>query len=216
MSAFISLNAPGDTTIFGIEGSAHVSITTGFTDIFPSFTTAINESSQPLMRWNTWRSGTPWIQKLEFNPWLAPNNISGHMDRLARAMTNVIRSALSKEMLAEEAFIQETYVAVYWGWLAFPFTLLLFSLVFLVARKLKTDREGAIDIWKMSAMPTLVYSLPQEVQKSLQQDDHVRRRKARKVRIRLPPDRGWRLSRQLVASPTSVRRNRLNEPVHIV
>jgi hypothetical protein len=121
------------------------------------------------------------------------------MDRLARAMTSVIRSDPSNEMLAGRAFSQETYVAVHWGWLAFPFTLLLLSLIFPVATILKTDQEGAIGIWETSAVPTLIYGLPQDMQKSLQQDDHVRMRKARMVRIRLLPDRGWRSSRHLVA-----------------
>jgi hypothetical protein len=127
-----------------------------------------------------------------------------------------MRSSPSSTMLAGKAYSVETYVAVHWSWLAFPFILLFLGLIFLVATILKTSKEGAVGIWKTSAMPSLIYGLPQEVQASLQQDDHVRRKRARKITIRLLPERGWRLSRQLVASHTPVRRSRIDEPADSV
>jgi hypothetical protein len=110
-----TLNAPVRTTIFGTESSTHVFITSGFMHIFPSFTTVVNESSLPLMRYKTWQQGQPFIWKLNFNPWLAPNNISAHIDHLARAITIVVRSAPSNAIFPGKAFIQETYGAVHWG-----------------------------------------------------------------------------------------------------
>ena len=132
------------------------------------------------------------------------------MERLAAAMTNVIRSAPSKTMLKGYDFSKETYVAVHWEWLAFPFILLLLSLLFLVSTIIKTTGDGAVGVWKTSAMPTLIYSLPQDVQKELSfsgTDGNASKKGAGKVRIRLLPDHGWRVSRQLCTSPTSVRRD---------
>jgi hypothetical protein len=201
---------------YGTSNSTAASVMQGFIDLFPSFTTINRTSLNPVMRYKTYRTGPAYTRLLRFNPWLAPNNVSTHMERLAIAMTNAMRSSPSSTMLAGKAYSVETYVAVHWSWLAFPFILLFLGLIFLVATILKTSKEGAVGIWKTSAMPSLIYGLPQEVQASLQQDDHVRRKRARKITIRLLPERGWRLSRQLVASHTPVRRSRIDEPADSV
>jgi hypothetical protein len=191
---------------YGTSNSSASYIVAGFQEIFPAFYTSVNETARPMMRWKTWQNGPAWNRVLDFNPWLAPNNVTRHMERLATAMTNVIRSAPSKTMLEGNAFSKETFVSIAWEWLAFPFTLLVLSLVFLVLTIIKTSKDGATGVWKTSAMPTLIYSLPQDVQKELlpsKTDNSA----SRKVRIRLLPDQGWRVSRPLCMSPKSVNRN---------
>ena len=58
---------------------------------------------------------------------------------------------------------------VSWKWLNFPTALLLLSLVFLAAIVFRTSRDahGGTSVWKTSAMPALMYSLPKDVQKEL-------------------------------------------------
>jgi hypothetical protein len=199
---------------YGTSNYSASSIYQGFQDVFPSFTTVKDEFPVPVMRWKTWQKGSASSRVLDFNPWLAPNNVTRHMERLATAMTNVIRSAPGNTMISGGAFRTETYISVHWGWLAFPFILLSLSLVFLVATMLKTSKNGEIGIWKTSAMPTLIYSLPQDVQKELtlsKADDSASRKGARKVRIKLLPDQGWRVSRRLCASPKT-RKDHPNGP----
>jgi len=210
-----TVNSEGLLESFGTRSQNHVSINAGFTDVFPSSTTAVNESAPPLFRYKTWMANSSWNQKLAFNPWLAPNNVSRHMDRWAVAMTNVIRSASSRSMLTGDAFTQETFIAIRWAWLAFPFTLLFFSLLFLILTIMKTLRDGGIGVWKTSAMPTLIYSLPQDVQEGLslsKVDSKLTKGEAEKVRIKLLPDLGWRVSGQCV-SPTLKRRSEHQGPV---
>jgi hypothetical protein len=200
---------------YGTSKATHTSVVSGFTDFFPSFTTATNATSMPMMRYKTWNTGPAWTRKLEFNPWLAPNNVSQHMDRFAAALTNVVRSAPSKTMLMGPSFNTQTYIAISWSWLAFPFTLLLLSLAFLVATMMKTSKDGEIGAWKTSTMPALIYGLPQDVREELYssypKDSATSRKGARKLKIRLLPDQGWRVSRQLRASPTFARRTEYRE-----
>jgi hypothetical protein len=199
---------------YGTSNDTTLSVLQGFTDIFPAFTTAISTSDEPVMRYKIWKTGSPYNRKVDFNPWLAPNNVSRHMDRLATAMTNVIRSAASKTIVNGSAFSRETYVSIHWEWLAFPFVLLFLSLVFLVLTMVKTSKDGTIGLWKTSAMPTLISSLPPEVQKELssKKNEDTLRKGVRKVRIKLIPDEGWRVSRRLCASPNPKRDDQNGPP----
>jgi hypothetical protein len=199
---------------YGTDNVTTLSVVQGFIDIFPAFTTTNDTFPRPVMRSKVYAEGLAFNRLLDFNPWIAPNNVSRHMERLATAITNVIRSAPSNTMFTGRAYSLETYVAVHWGWLSFPFVLLLLSLVFLLLTMKKTSKESGISVWKTSAMPALIYSLPQDVQKELSRsktDDNVSRKGARKVRIRLLPDNGWRVSGQLCTSPTVVPRTEYRE-----
>jgi hypothetical protein len=197
---------------FGTANDTALRVLQSLSDIFPAFTLVNRTADDSLLRYRIWKNGAAFNRHLDFNPWLAPNNISRHMERLADAMTNVIRSAPSKTMIEGEAFSQETFISIAWAWLIFPFALLLFSLFFLVATILRTSKDGPMNVWKTSAMPTLIYGLPQDVQKALSMPESVgrtSRKQAGKVRIRLLPDRGWRVSGRIstCASPIVSREN---------
>jgi hypothetical protein len=97
---------------FGVSNATALSIMQGFTDIFPAYTTKTNESAPPILCFKTWKSGTPWHQTLFFNPWVAPNNVTRHIERLATALTNVIRSAPSRQDVEGHAFSKDTFVSV--------------------------------------------------------------------------------------------------------
>jgi hypothetical protein len=188
---------PGEreTKEFGTSNTTALSIIQGFTDIFPAFTTMINDSAPPILRYKTWKPGPPWTQTLNFNPWLAPNNVTRHMERLATAMTNVIRSAPSRQDVEGLAFVKETFISVRWEWLAFPLLLLVLSLVFLISTMIKTSKDVETGMWKTSTMPTLIYSLPKEAQGQFTKSSTWNSAKeTKKVRIRLLPNMGWRVS----------------------
>jgi hypothetical protein len=113
-----------------------------FDDFFPSFYTAANLSAVLRLRYKAYRDGS-YIRKLKFNPWQYPNNVTRHMKRLAKAMTNVVRSSDSKTMLDGHAYQRESYISIQWEWLAFPLALLGLSLIFLVSTIIKTSGDGA-------------------------------------------------------------------------
>jgi hypothetical protein len=169
-------------------------------DFFPASYTAANKDLKPILRFKNYPDG-PSTRFLDFNPWLAPNNVTRHMERLASALTNVIRSnPKSNEMLIGEAYNEEKFVHINWSWLIFPILLLVLSLVFLVATIVKTSKDTDTGIWKTSAMPALIYSLPSDLQQGLATSVTSR---SKKVRIKLMPKQGWRVSGQVQPASTA-------------
>lgn len=195
------------STTFGLSNTSASYVSQVFDDYFPSSYTAMTPSSRPMLRYKNFLDG-PSLRKLQFNPFLAPNNVTSHMERLATALTNVVRSDLdSYEMMPGLAYNKRQFVMITWEWLIFPIALLLLSLVFLVATVLRTSNNAhrEMQVWKTSAMPTLIYSLPDDVQQKLR-DPQPSGEKMRKIRIRLSPNQGWRVSGHTVISPTVLTR----------
>jgi hypothetical protein len=198
-----------NSTAFGLSNDTFLDTVIILDEIFPSLLTMANASAQAFMKVRTSFTDRVAYRAVRWNPWLAPNNVTQHMERLAEAITNAIRSDPgSNELFAGIAYSLETFVAVHWAWLAFPLTMLLLSIVFLIATMVKTSRNGHDDIgtWKTSAMPTLIYSLPKEMQKGLTSSgtwDGTASGKRQNMRIRLLPKQGWRLSGHVCTSPTT-------------
>ncbi|KAH4610650.1 hypothetical protein HBI64_115530 [Parastagonospora nodorum] len=209
----VTINAPSTGNTFpsngwGLDNITMVRITLVFDYIFPAFTTKINDTATGILRWRLGHPTEVRTKILPMNPWLLPNNITRHFERLATALTNVIRSdPSSNELVAGDAFVNETYVVVHWAWLAFPLGMLILSVIFLVATIVKTSRstDGDLGVWKTSAMPTLMYSLPEDMRHNLKSSSawHTTNKdESSRVRIRLVPEQGWRVSGQV--RPSSV------------
>jgi hypothetical protein len=184
---------------YGTSSTIATSIISGFTDFFPSYSTTANHS-KPIMRYKTWNTGPAWNRELDFNPWSAPNNVTHHMERMATAMTNVIRSARSKDMLAGTAFSKENYVSVRWEWLTLPIGLLLLSFVFLAATIFKSAIEkDQVGIMKNSAILTLLYGVSDDIRGKLTRSSSTGtpRAKAKELKVKLNPNMGWRVSGNL-------------------
>jgi hypothetical protein len=168
-----------------------------FDRLFPAFTTMASNDTEPLLRWRLGSATQVRTRVLDMNPWLSPNNITAHMSRLATAITNVVRSSSSNEMVHGQAFDQEVYVVVRWPWLTLPIGLLLLTFVFLTATVIKSASEkDQVSIRKNSAIATLLYGLPDHYQKRLGKSDSkgTPRAKAKELRVKLSPNRGWRVS----------------------
>ncbi|KAE8840212.1 hypothetical protein HRS9122_06817 [Pyrenophora teres f. teres] len=186
---------------FGANNITAANAMAPFDDFFPSAYTAENTSTTRRLVCKYYDDG-PSVRTLVSSPWLAPNNVTHHIERLATAITNRIRSSISKEMVTGQAFFTEKYVTVRWGWLTFPLLLLVLSLLFLVSTIIKTSKDN--NIWKSSSLPTLIYSLPKETQGQFTNSSTWNSTKeTKKVRIRLNPKTGWRVSgqSQLSTSP---------------
>lgn len=85
-----------------------------FDRMFPAFTTMANESTKGLLRWRHGHPTEVRTKFLQMNPWLLPNNITTHFERIATALTNFIRSdASSNENIVGDAFVAETYFVVH-------------------------------------------------------------------------------------------------------
>jgi hypothetical protein len=140
-------SAPLDVTdaVYGVTNiTANMAMAT-FDDFFPSYYTKRGDLEMPQLSYEEYDDG-PHIRFLPFNPWLAPSNIITHVNRLATAITNSIRSSQSREMLSGQAYQRETYVRIKWEWLSFPFVLLTLSLVSLVATFIKTSGDNRVRV----------------------------------------------------------------------
>lgn len=195
----ISNGTTPDGRIISGYGAANKTVNTilqGFIDIFPSYTTAANQSAGLMMRYKTWTTGAARTRRLQYNPWLAPN-VSIHMERLATAMTNVIRSAPSVEMLPGQSYSSETYVSVRWEWLTLPIGLLLLSFIFLAATIFKSAVEQEkLGVLKNSAILTLLYGVSDDMRTQLTRSSSrgTPRVKAKELKVKLNPNMGWRVS----------------------
>lgn len=179
-----------------------------FEDVFPSTITVANRTAQPWWKIKALRWEANYLRAFTYCAWLAPNNVTAYMEEFATAMTNNVRSHKSSEYFSGRAYTQTTFIAVHWEWLIFPLALLFLSLAFLIATMLKTSKgmsEG-LEVWKTSAMPTLVYSLPRDVQRDLKESSEGENGGTKKVKIRLSPGQGWKVSGHNLLSPSKSRR----------
>lgn len=183
-----------------------------FDDYFPSSYSTLAPGEDPMLRYKNFAAG-PSFRKVFFNPMLAPNNITHHFERLATALTNAVRSDVkSKNMLQGDAYNMENYVAVRWEWLTLPLGLLFSALIFLAAT-IATSAGGkdGVGIWKTSAIATLLYGLPDDVQRKITSaEDGTPRAKAKELRVELKSDRRWRISGNIFSPFTP--KPRLNQP----
>ena len=183
-----------------------------FDDFFPSYYTLQEGSEAALLRFKNYYSG-PSVRELAFNPWQASNNLTHHMERLAQALTNVIRSSGNKEMIPGAAYNKENYVSVRWQWLTLPIGLLCISFIFLAATVTKSAVErDRVGVWKTSAYATLLYGLPDDMQQKITRSGSTGtpRAKAKELKVRLQPNQGWRVSGNLF-SPF-ITKPRQNQP----
>lgn len=192
-------NSPADdsTTEYRIRNTTIANVMNIFDDAFPSSFTQ-SSSGDRLLRFKNYPGYAPVSRGMEFNPWLAPNNVTRHLERLATSMTNSLRSSARKLMVEGDAYSMKTFIVVKWEWLIFPFALLLLTLAFLASTMNKTSKDTATGVWKTSAMPTLIYGLPEETRGRLITSSTWNSSLAdtKKVRIKLLPNLGWRVSSQ--------------------
>ncbi|KAJ4309752.1 hypothetical protein N0V94_008778 [Neodidymelliopsis sp. IMI 364377] len=95
---------------YGTNNVTTYNVMNVFDDFFPSYYTTTNTSDTPVLRYKNYANGAA-TRQLAYSPWQAPSDVSSHVERLAVAMTNVIRSDVdSNEMLQGTAYRMETYV----------------------------------------------------------------------------------------------------------
>jgi hypothetical protein len=213
----ITITGPSGVT-YEIDNHTHVMTLSLFDDVFPSSYTLFNSTKEAdaMMRYKWYVTINPWTRKLNHNPFMFAN-ISTHMDSMATALTNLIRSSTERiEMIAGPAFGKETFVEVRWGWLALPLCLLGLTFLFLIATIIRSSREREdVGIYKTSAIATLLHGLPEDMQKKIKSSkaDRTSRVNAKETKIQWIPKGGWRLSgHTFSSSPEKTHSGILTEP----
>ena len=206
----ITVNAPSvssNISDYGLSNSTAFTTIAVFDEFFPSFLTVANASANAFLRFRLRQKAAAMSRTLDYNAWAPPSNISLHMERLATALTNVIRSSSSKSLVVGSVSSMETYVAVRWAWLSFPLAVLFLCFIFLVATINKSSREREkVGIWKTSALATLLYGLPDDMTNKITESisSGTPRTKAKELKIKMLPKMGWRTSSSLF-SPTTLK-----------
>jgi hypothetical protein len=184
---------------YGMNNITAVNVMKIFDNINPSFYTVAHPTAKPLLRFLDIST-----RQIPHNLWQAPNNQSEHFEKMAQAMTNVVRSSIDTVIVTGKAYSMKSFIKINWAWLVFPFVLLLLSLAFLVSTIKKTSKDGSTGVWKTSTKPTLIYGLPEDTRGKFATESawNGSHRDVKKVRIKLLPKQGWRVSGQsLLRSP---------------
>jgi hypothetical protein len=212
----VSLESNGDT--YFIDNQTHTLTLSLFDDVFPSTYTVANSTSMDdaILRYKQYKLRDPMSRNMTHNP-LLYNNISAHFDNMVVAMTNILRTSNTKtEMFMGPAFDMENFVDVRWAWLVLPLGLLGMTFMFLVLTVVRSSVEQEhVGVWKTSAIATLLYGLPDEMQKKItaSKEKGTPRMKAKQVKVRWLPKGGWRLSgTSAFTSPTSRKSRPPNTP----
>lgn len=206
----ITVNPPGSsddgsTSAFTIRNETAANIITIFDDFLPSFYTSRDNATTIWLKYETYERN-PMQRMNAVNPWVAPNNnnISSHMHSLAITMTNRLRQWGNDTALGK-TFSEETYIEVRWEWLTLPVIVLILTLIFLLCTMRRTLKEhDRVGVWKNSAIVTLLYGLPDEMQWKLTASSHDHRKphsRAKELNVRLLPTKRWRMSGYIL-SPT--------------
>lgn len=194
-------------TVYAIANGTHVSMVAMFDDVFPSTYTLINSTDEAdaLLRYKMYYNIIPRSRNLTWNPFMH-GDVPGQLERLAEAMTNVMRSqSRNTENVEGLAYDKESIVQVRWVWLSLPLGLLLFTGIFLLATVRRSSKEqDHVGVWKTSAIATLFYGLPDDMSKKMMssQEHGTPRAKAKEVKVKWMPD-GWRFSGLSTVSPTA-------------
>jgi len=193
------------TKAFGMSShSAFLIMFNFYQNLVPSYLTAANEFTEPTMRYrNIAIPLNPRTRNLTYNPWLGPsNNIERHLNKLAKAMTTVLRTSdTGSEQVNGEAWVVESYVHARWEWFALPAILVFSGLLFLTLTVVNSSRQNnQIGIWKTSALAILLNGVRDDVQTKFETPHLARKQKTRnraqELRVRLNQKcDGWRLSR---------------------
>jgi len=98
--------------------------------------------------------------------WLSSDNLSSWIANLATSMSNNIRltAPAPSNAYAGIAYSLTPYVRVRWEWLAFPFGLVLATVVFL-GLTMRSTAQRSLEAWKSDPLPLLFVDVDEETRK---------------------------------------------------
>ncbi|KAL5454757.1 hypothetical protein PMIN06_004774 [Paraphaeosphaeria minitans] len=193
-------NGQSDVPSYGASNDTAFNIMAIFDDYLSSFATLASNTSKPYMKYQTYLE-QPYVREFPKNPWCAPNNVTHHMERFATVMTNLMRES-SNDTTLGKSFSQQTFVEVRWIWLTLPLVLLGLTVIFIIGTVARTSMEkDRVGVWKNSAIATLLYGLPDEMQQKITtlQGHGTPRTKAKELNVRMLPTKNWRISGNLLS-----------------
>jgi hypothetical protein len=187
--------------IWEVSNQSHMIALSVFDDVYPSTLTFLEDSpeypDQPRLRYKQYVTKDVWYRTLD-NNLLMSDNLDKHFDNMATALTNSIRSAdHTTDIVRGRSYELESFVEVRWCWLILPVGLLALTFLFLAGTIIRSSMEKeSIGVYKSSAIATLLFGLPDEMQKKIisSKAQGTPRANAKETKVKWTPNTGWRFS----------------------
>jgi hypothetical protein len=101
------------------------------------------------------------------------NNVTSTFDKIATALTNVVRQGPNTTSITGQAQELGVYVRVRWAWLSLPLMMVVFGVLFLAISIMFSLRPGR-HVWKSSTLATIFHKLdgwtPDELDQRTEKD----------------------------------------------
>jgi hypothetical protein len=189
-----NITEPATDLTFGLSNLTATSVIFMTDEIVPAMVTTDNLTANAQFKYLLFDTAGARTRPISVNPWLPPNNISAHLEQIAKAMTTVVRNSPAKDgsqdLMEGTSWEEKKIVRTRWPWVVLPLVLLGITLIFLAATiVISTKERGNIGIWKTSVMAVLITSLGQEVQSNFGSNCPTgqARVKARELKVQLVP-----------------------------
>ncbi|CAG8262189.1 unnamed protein product [Penicillium salamii] len=111
------------------------------------------------------------------------DNISDSVHRMAASMTDSMQSRTNHTRVSGEAFQANTFISVRWPWIVLPASLVVCSIVLLVAMMITT--RGHPVLWKSSVLPLMIGRLETAPENDLTYERHLDSIQTTSKRIKL-------------------------------
>lgn len=202
---------------FHVNNSTHSLTLSVFNDILPSKYTLINSADRldATLRSKEYIRVGSSRKNVSYNPFLY-DNITKHLDNLATAITNKMRSATTNtKMIKGIVYDKESFVDVQWQWLGFPLGLLGWIFIFLLSTIIRSSlKQEHVGVYKTSDIATLLYGLPYEIQKKItaEKEHGTLRAKAKEISVKWRSTVGWKFSGNTL-SPASPKPRHLGDDI---
>lgn len=187
-----SLNHNGST--FMVNNITSRQVIQVFDQIAPSSFTATNATRD--LRLKYMQNKVTQFERVlpeNQNPWM--NNATEHFAKIVKMMSYTMRRQYGVDnKLADfvgTAWEQRVHVHIRWPWVVLPGTLLLFSLLFLIATVMRSSKDDPkIGIWKTSALAVLFNGPGDDVQNVMGENPKMgyAREKAKNMVVTLEDD----------------------------
>jgi hypothetical protein len=149
---------PGQNTEFRVDNKTIFEFAYALSSIIPSSLTSPNASTPYSLKYHIYTGGGLSAIFTNFTAMRPPSNVSTSVEKLATALTNVMRSNpnTTEPVFGTGSF--EVYIHVRYGWLALPLVIVVATFGFLVATIGQASKAKA-GIWKTSSLATLMHGL---------------------------------------------------------
>ncbi|KAE9972415.1 hypothetical protein BLS_004043 [Venturia inaequalis] len=153
-----SLTPSDQDTTFSVSNQTTLEFALALSSVSPASLTTTNLTAPYRLKYQI-LTGQPTKSILtNFTAMRPPENVTANVEKLAAALTDVMRSnqKSTEPVFGTGSF--EVFIHVRYGWLTLPLIIVVATLVFLVATIRKASREQA-GIWKTSSLATLMHGL---------------------------------------------------------